>query len=141
LVERPGPLPLEELRRLPHESVEAAYETRAGPERHAFTGVHLSGVLRHVGVVAEPGDRTPLLRRYLVVSARDGYRVVLSGGVLDPDFGNAPLLAWERDGRPLAGDEGPLELVAPGDRLVSRYVWGVVRIEVLGIASAPEVGG
>ncbi len=95
------------------------------------------------GVDAEPEDRTSLLRRYLIITATDGYRVVVvvSGGELDPDFGNTPmLLAWERVGQPLTGEERPLELMVPGDRLASRYVYGVVEIEVLGIQSAPEVG-
>ena len=142
LVERPGALTLDNLRRLPHESVDVTYETFASPERHRFTGVRLYDVLQEVGVVAEPGDRTPLLRRYLVVTAKDGYRVVVSGGELDPNFGDVPmLLAWERDGQPLTGEEGPLQLVVPGDKLVSRYVYGVAQIEVLGIESALEVGG
>lgn len=141
LVERPGALGLDDLRGLPQATVTTEYETSRGRERHAYTGVRLYDVLQHVGVVPEPGDRTPLLRRYLVVTAKDGYRVVLSGGEIDPDFGDVPLLlAWERDGKPLPPEEGPLELVAPGDRLVSRYVWGVVRIDVLGIESAPEAG-
>jgi len=139
LIERPRRLDLEALSALPTETVHVTYEANRGPESHDFTGVRLYDVLQHVGVVAEPGDRTPLLRRYLVITAKDGYRLVVSGGELDPNFGNVPmLLAWERDGQPLTGDEGPLELVASGDRLVSRYVYGVVQIDVEGIESAPE---
>jgi DMSO/TMAO reductase YedYZ molybdopterin-dependent catalytic subunit len=142
LVDRPGTLGLAALRVLPTETVHVTYEANRGAESHDFTGVRLYDVLQHVGIVAEPGDRTPLLRRYLVITAKDGYRLVVSGGELDPDFGNVPmLLAWERDGQPLTGDEGPLELVAPGDRLVSRYVYGVVQIDVEGIESAPETEG
>jgi hypothetical protein len=118
------------------------YETSAGLEQHDFTGVLLYDVLQHVGVIADPSDRTPFLRRYLIVTAHDGYRVVVSGGELDPNVGNVPmLLAWNRDGQPLPGEEGPVQLVVPGDKLVSRYVYGVAQIEVLGIESALEVGG
>jgi DMSO/TMAO reductase YedYZ molybdopterin-dependent catalytic subunit len=140
LIERPGPVTIADLQRLPHQTVDVSFETIDGTsEQHTYTGVLLSDVVQLVGVTAEPGDRTPLLRRYLTVSAHDGYRVVISGGEIDPRFGNTPiLLAWEKDGQPLAGDEGPLELVVPGDTIASRYVWGVTEIEVLGIESAPE---
>jgi DMSO/TMAO reductase YedYZ molybdopterin-dependent catalytic subunit len=142
LVERLGALTFDDLRRLPNQSVQVTYESSTGPERHDFTGVLLYDVLQYVGVVADPGDRTPLLRRYLIVSAHDGYRIVVSGAELDPNFGNVPmLLAWERDGQPLTGEEGPVQLVVPGDSLISRYVYGVARIEVLGIESALEVAG
>jgi DMSO/TMAO reductase YedYZ molybdopterin-dependent catalytic subunit len=140
LVGRPGPITIAELQALPVRTVEASFQTIDGAEeRHHYRGVRLYDLLQHVGVMAEPGDRTPLLRRYLVVTAHDGYRVVLAGGEIDLDFGNADiLLAWEQDGAPLTGKQGPLELVVPGDRLSSRYVWGVVDIDVLGIESAPE---
>ena len=121
LVERPGLLTVPDLRQLPVETVEVSFEVDGSMEQHTFTGVRLYDVLKRVGVVADPGDRTPLLRRYLIVTAKDGYSVVLSGGEIDPEFGNVPmLLAWERDGHTLAGDEGPVQLVVPGDKRISR---------------------
>src|SRR4051812_16684463 len=59
-------------------------------------------------MTGDPATHHPLLRRYLVVTASDGYQIVLSGGELDANFGNTPvLLAWAEEGAPLPADEGP----------------------------------
>lgn len=64
------------------------------------------------------------------MTAEDGYRIAFSIGEIAPDFGNrAILIATERDGKPLAPDEG-LRLVVPGDARGARSVKGVVSIEV-----------
>ena len=56
---------------------------------------------------------------------------MISGGELDPIFGNTPmLLAWEEDGQPLTSDRGPFCLVVPGDQRGGRQMDGVIRIEV-----------
>lgn len=137
LLDRPASLTVDELQALPTETIDVTYETRGGPEQHTFTGTRLYGVLDSLGFTVGAEERSPLLTRYVVVTAKDGYRVVLSGGELDPGFGNAPmLLAWEQDGAPLVGDDGPIRLVAPGDTRGGRYVYGVVRIEVVGLPSA-----
>jgi len=41
------------------------------------------------------------------------------------------LLAFQRDGQPLAGDVGPFRLVVPSDKRGGRWVRGVVKIRVL----------
>ena len=66
------------------------------------------------------GGRTA---RYVVASAADGYRVVFSLAELAPDLtGRVVLLADERDGKALAGDEGPLRLVLPDDTRPTRWI-------------------
>ncbi len=131
LVETPGIVTVDELRQLPTETVEVSYESGGEPETHTFTGVRLIDVLGLVGLDVDPEARNPMLAMYLIVTAKDGYQVVLSGGELDPNFGNAPmLLAWEQDGAPLSAEDGPVRLVVPGDLRGGRYVWGVIGIEV-----------
>ncbi|MCA9879578.1 MAG: molybdopterin-dependent oxidoreductase [Thermomicrobiales bacterium] len=137
LVTSPGPLTVADLQALPSETVAVTYESGGEPEDHTFTGVRLYDALEHLGFAVEPEARNPLLPMYLVVTANDGYQVVISGGEIDPNFGNAPmLLAWEQDGAPLEGDDGPLRLVVPGDLRGGRYVHGVVSIDVRSVAGA-----
>jgi DMSO/TMAO reductase YedYZ molybdopterin-dependent catalytic subunit len=139
VVANPGPVSVSDLQQLPHETVAVTYESGGEPQGHTFTGVRLYAVLEHVGIAANPSTRNPLLRRYLVITANDGYQVVLSGGEIDPNFGNVPiLLAWEQDGQPLAGDDGPLRLVVPGDLRGGRYVHGIVSIDVHSIEETPS---
>ncbi|MEZ4562748.1 MAG: molybdopterin-dependent oxidoreductase [Thermomicrobiales bacterium] len=135
LVERAGKLTVADLQTLPGETVDVTYESGGKPEDHTFTGVRLVDVLDYLGLAVAPEARNPLLPMYLVVTANDGYQVVVSGGEIDPNFGNVPmLLAWEQDGVPLAGAQGPLRLVVPGDLRGGRYVHGIVSIEVRTVA-------
>jgi hypothetical protein len=100
LVQDPGPISVGDLQALPSETVEVTYESGGAPEDHTITWVRLYDVLEHVGIAADPAIHHPLLSRSLIVTANDGYQIVLSGGELDPAFGNAPmLLAWSRMAR------------------------------------------
>ncbi|MFT4039329.1 MAG: molybdopterin-dependent oxidoreductase [Thermomicrobiales bacterium] len=135
LVTTPGPLSVADMQALPTETVSVTFESGGTPEDHTFTGVRLYDALEHIGFAVDPDARNPLLTMYLVITANDGYQVVLSGGEIDPNFGNAPiLLAWEQDDAPLAGDAGPLRLVVPGDLRGGRYVHGIVSIDVRTVA-------
>ena len=132
-------LTVDELKALPVETVDVTFTASGKDQQHTFTGTSLLGVLEHVGLPFPEGAKNPLLQTYLVISANDGYQVVVSGGELDPAFGNVPmLLAWEQDGAPLEGTDGPLRLVVPGDTKGGRYVHGIVSIEVLSLD--PTIG-
>lgn len=137
LVTNPGPVSVSDLQALGSETVDVTYESGGTPEDHQFTGVRLYDALEHVGLAFDPEARNPLLTAYIVITANDGYQVVLSGGEIDPNFGDAPmLLAWEQDGAPLAGEDGPLRLVVPGDLRGGRYIHGIVSIDVRTIEEA-----
>jgi DMSO/TMAO reductase YedYZ molybdopterin-dependent catalytic subunit len=134
LVAHRGPVSVSQLQQLPQETVAVTFESGNGTEKHSFTGVRLYDALDKIGLVVDPNVKNPLLRMYLVITANDGYQVVISGGEIDPNFGHAPmLLAWEQDGAPLAGEDGPLRLVVPGDLHGGRYVHGIVSIDVRSI--------
>ncbi|MFO0893059.1 MAG: molybdopterin-dependent oxidoreductase, partial [Isosphaeraceae bacterium] len=61
----------------------------------------------------------------------DGYRAVFALPELDPDFTDRPvLLADRRDGRPLPGKDGPLQVIVPSDKRHSRWVRQVVALRV-----------
>lgn len=131
LVTHPGPVSVSELQTLPTETAEVTFESGGSPQEHSFTGVRLFAALQHVGLAVDAATHIPLLRRYLIVTARDGYQTVLSGGELDPNFGNAPMfLAWEQDGAPLSPGDGPVRLVVPWDLRGGRYIYGIVSIDV-----------
>ncbi len=125
---------LAEVARLPRAAVTA---TQHGTV-HLFEGVALAELLRSAGALpagsAADGTagawgnlRGPALARYVVVTAGDGYRAVMSLAELDPATvpaatGGPVVLADRADGSPLAAADGPLRPV--------RSVRGVVRIEV-----------
>ena len=139
LVQHAGPLTVEQAMQLGSESVDVQFQSSKGTEQHRYTGVRLWDVLQHVGLQLDTNRKNDQLRKYVVVTAKDGYEVVIGLGEIDPNFGARPvLLAWEEDGTRLAGDRGPFRLVVPGDVRGGRYVTGVVRIEVRDIDSPPR---
>jgi hypothetical protein len=94
-------------------------------------GIPLAAVLGLVGV--EVGDRLrgPALARYVLVTGRDGYRVVVALADTDPAMRQQPVLFADRqDGRPWLPDSGPWRIVVPGDARGARWVRQVARIEV-----------
>lgn len=95
-------------------------------------GIALAALLQDVG--AMPRDKSPgaMLSRYVLVDARDGYRVLYSLAELDPGTGNRKVYVVDRcDGKPLDDEQGPLRLVAPEDVRPARWVRQVKAITVV----------
>ena len=127
-VERERTFTERDLRGLAWQRVDDVRELRV--EGQAQDGAHTrrySGVLlRDVIAAAKPveKERHDLRRSVVVVTARDGYTVVFSWAelFLSP-IGAGAMVVLERDGEPLAPNEGPLALVSlrdsqPGPRHV-----------------------
>lgn len=133
-VRTPLELTVDDLETYPAQTVDVTYTAGGEREDHSFTGTPLLGLIDAAGVDAPEDARNPLLTHYIVITATDGYQVVLSGGELDPNFGNAPiLLAWEQDGVALDAENAPARLVVPGDARGGRYVSGVISIEIVAL--------
>jgi hypothetical protein len=123
-----------ELDKLPHTmlTVEFPAGHKGTPGKAEVSGVPLRALLTLAGVPEGRDFHGPWLRRVAVVEASDGYKVVYALAELDPGYSADPvLLADRRDGQPYSSEEGPLRLVAPGDRHPARWVRQVVRITVL----------
>ena len=133
----PLELTVEDLQSYPAETVDVTFTAGGESEDHSFTGTPLLGLIEAAGLDVPEDARNPLLTHYLVITATDGYQIVLSGGELDPNFGNAPiLLAWEQDDAALDAENAPARLVVPGDSRGGRYVSGVISIEVVALPAA-----
>jgi DMSO/TMAO reductase YedYZ molybdopterin-dependent catalytic subunit len=131
-VTTPGAVTVADLQGMTAQTVNVSFVAKSGSESHSFTGVLLWDVLQKAGLKLDPNVKNQQLRMYALITANDGYQTVISLGEIDPDFGNQPvLLAWDQDGKPLTGEDGPVRLVTPGDVKGGRYVYGVVSIEVV----------
>jgi DMSO/TMAO reductase YedYZ molybdopterin-dependent catalytic subunit len=96
-----------------------------------FEGVPLVEILTAAGLKFGNDLRGPALAKYLVVEASDGYRAVFALPELDPAMTDrVVLLADRRDGKPLAGNEGPLRVVVTGEKRHARWVRQVVSLKV-----------
>lgn len=133
VVQPPMQLSLADLQSMPRVSLPA--KTHDGKD-HTFEGVALAELLHRAGLPQGDAVRGPMLTRYLLVTAHDGYRAVFSLPELDPAFSDSrALLADRMDGQPISPRDGPLRLVMPAEKREARWVRMVERIELV---AAPE---
>jgi hypothetical protein len=112
---------------LPHTTV-TVYNEHAKATQ-TYSGVPLIDLLTRLGVPDKP--RGKQFKLYLVAVGSDGYEVVYSLGEVTPDVHDATILvADSQDGKPIAED-GPLKMVATGEKRPARWVRNLVAIRVL----------
>jgi hypothetical protein len=96
-------LSTQDLAKLKRTSVKVA---GTGNESIQYDGVLLADILTHCGVVLGKDLRGARVANYVLLTAQDGYRVVLALAELDPaTTGKVVLLADSREGKPLGEKE------------------------------------
>lgn len=94
-----------------------------------YSGVPLIELLKPLGVPEKPKGKE--FRLYLEAEGSDGYEAVYSVAEVTPDVHDATVMVADAlDGKPLAPDSGPLQLVASGEKSPERWVRGLVAIRV-----------
>jgi hypothetical protein len=112
---------------LPHTTI-SVYNEHAKANQ-TYSGVPLIDLLVKLGVPDKP--RGKQFKIYLVAVGSDGYEVVYSLGEVAPDVHDATVLvADSEDGKPIA-DDGPLKMVASGEKRPARWVRNLVAVRVL----------
>ncbi len=130
-IERPRTLTLAELSREPQATETVFLHTGHGPVSATFTGVPLWTLLDEAGVKLDAAHRNDLIRHWIMVTGSDGYSAVLSLAEVAPEFGgDQAIIAYQQDGKPIAGANGFARLIVPGDKAAGRAVGGIVSIEV-----------
>ena len=67
-----------------------------------------------------------------VVRGDDGYTIAFSLGELTPQIGGRNVyIALDRNGKPLRGEEGPVQLLSTDDQKPARWVHGVASITLV----------
>jgi hypothetical protein len=112
---------------LPHKTI-TVYNEHAKANQ-TYSGVDLIDLLKPLGVPEKPRGKE--FRLYLVAEGSDGYQVVYSVGEITPDVHDATVMVADTlDGKALT-DNGPLQLVATGEKRPARWVRNLVAIRVL----------
>jgi DMSO/TMAO reductase YedYZ molybdopterin-dependent catalytic subunit len=97
-----------------------------------YDGVLVGELLKRSGVPMGEALKGKALASYVVVTAKDGYRVVFTVAELDPAMtGSDVLLVDTMDGKPLTDAQGPLRLVVPHDKTGARWVRMIERLDVV----------
>jgi len=89
-----------------------------------FSGAALSEVLSKAGVEPDPAAA-------ILLTAPDGYRVLLSSAEIFDAPASAPILLADTEGGSAIDDGGRFHLVLPGDHAADRWLKSVSRIEVV----------
>jgi DMSO/TMAO reductase YedYZ molybdopterin-dependent catalytic subunit len=126
-------LSLEDLRAMGRQRAQVDVQGR----RATYEGVPLTEILRRAGITI---GRAPLrgkaLTSVVFVTGLDGFQAVFALAELDPASNeDRVVVADTRDGSPLSDDEGPLRLVAPGDKYPARWIRQAVRLTVVTVIS------
>jgi len=112
---------------LPHVTVNVYNEHTKANE--TYSGVPLIALLTPLGVSDKPHGKD--LRLYVVAVGSDGYEAVYASGEVTPDVHDATVIVADlENGKPLA-DDGPLKLIATGEKRPARWVRNLVAIKVL----------
>jgi len=112
---------------LPHKTLNV-YNEHAKANQ-TYSGVPLIDLLTKLGVPEKPRGKD--FRLYLVAEGSDGYQVVYSIGEVAPDVHDGDVIVADSlDGKPLPGN-GPLQLVATGEKRPARWVRNLDAIRVL----------
>ena len=128
-VDRPLALHMSDLEKMPRTRVEVKEHDGSSA---TYEGVALAELLKAAGAPMGEKLRGAAMASYVLARAKDGYRVVFAMPELDPSFTDAKVIvAYSRDGKPLAEGQGPLKLVAPQDKRPARWVRMLERIEVV----------
>jgi hypothetical protein len=120
-------LSLTELAAMPHQTVTM---TDHGHTR-SYSGVPVSALIALVGAPQGEALHGKAIDDLVVVSAADGYRVVLALAETDPAMRSEQVIVADRaEGAPLDAHEGPLRLIVEGDKRPARSAREVQSIEV-----------
>ncbi len=129
------PIDAATLARLPRTSASFT----AHGQTHQCEGVRLSDLAAAAGLPAGEALRGPALTTLIVAEAADGYRVAFTLAELDPKLGNRPVIVTGRcDDKPIAAEDGPLRLVAPGEARAARSVRQLQKLQVVELPSAAK---
>lgn len=119
-VPTPLTLKIDDLAKMPRQTI--ALQEGDGSKAE-YEGVPLVEILKRAGAPLGKSLRGNALASYLVAKAHDGYQVVYSLAEVDPELAEGRfIVADKRDGKPLAGTQGPLRIVAGGDKVAARSV-------------------
>jgi hypothetical protein len=112
---------------LPHKTITVHNEHTKADE--TYSGVEVIDLLTPLGVKAQPRGKD--FKFYVVAAGSDGYEVVYSIGEVTPDVHEATVIVADtEDGKPIT-DDGPLKMVATGEKRPARWVRNLVSIKVM----------
>jgi hypothetical protein len=99
---------------------------------HRYSGVTLADILAKAGVMLGDSAKRKTILSYVVITAADNYKAIYTLPEIDPLFANRSIiLASRADKKPLSTEDGPFQIIVPGERKHARWVRQVTGIQVV----------
>ena len=127
----PKPLTLGpgDLRTMPRTTVTV---TQTDGTKAVYEGVAVTEMLTRSGVPLNKGMPGNAIASYIVARGADGYQAVLAYAEVDPALSSSGIIVADRlNGAPLADGLGPFRLIVGHDKLASRHVRMLERLEMV----------
>jgi hypothetical protein len=99
---------------------------------HRYSGVTIADLLIKAGVMLGDSAKSKTINSYIIVTAADNYKAIYTIPEIDPLFATRSIILSNRaDKRPLATEDGPFQIVVPGEKKHVRWVRQVTGIQVV----------
>jgi hypothetical protein len=102
-----------------------------------YHGPTLRSVVTLAGAPEGHALRGPAMTIVVLAEASDGYRVAYTLAEIDERFGaRKALIALTQNGQAIAGNEGPLRIVVPGEAHRARWIRQLATVRLVQLAQA-----
>jgi len=130
---KPGPWGIEDLKRqFAKEARTVTFTPGTDKPEKTGTGIPLLALIQAAGPRVEKVPKHYDLTFFVILEARDGYRVYFSMAELLPQCGDARVwLVWDSNGKPLTEREAPLRLVVSSDHGRDRYIYAIKTVTLV----------
>jgi hypothetical protein len=99
---------------------------------HRYSGVTIANLLIKAGVILGDSAKKHTVTSYIIVTAADDYKAIYTLAEIDPLFGNRVIIVADRqDKKALPVQDGPFQIIVPGERKHGRWIRQVTGIEVV----------
>ncbi|QJD95601.1 molybdopterin-dependent oxidoreductase [Mucilaginibacter robiniae] len=97
-----------------------------------YTGVPLADLLTRAGVLLGDTAKRQTVMSYVEVTAADNYKAIYALAEIDPLFANRPIILADRvDKKDLSAQDGPFQIIVPGEKKHARWTRQVTNIRLV----------
>ena len=99
---------------------------------HRYSGVTLANLLTKAGMLLGDTAKRKTIVSCLVVTAADNYKAIYALSEIDPLFANRTIIVADRaDKKALPEEDGPFQIIVPGEKKHARWVRQVTALDVV----------
>lgn len=99
---------------------------------HRYSGVTIASLLTKAGVMLGDSAKKHTVTSYIIVTAADNYKAIYTLAEIDPLFANRIIILADReDKKALPLQDGPFQIIVPGEKKHGRWIRQVTGIEVV----------